>query len=87
MLFAIAYVYDDLPRHDRVERDGNHLKYYDKGVEVYTEFVPNWIITRRPRLGLAFIKAESASEAHHKFRESFPLNITAVTVAKIPKNP
>lgn len=83
-LFAIAYVCEELPRHDRVEHVGNKLRYFDKGMMVYEEIIPNWIITRHPQLGLKFVTAENSTEAHRNFIESFPQHVTAITIAQFP---
>lgn len=84
MLFAVAFVYEDLPRHDRVEQVGDLLKYFDKGNPVYEEIKADWIIVRHPRMGLDFVEAETATAAHKKFRDDFPKHITAITVARVP---
>lgn len=84
MLHAIAYLYEDLPRYDRVERVGDNLKYFDKGKEVYYEPVYNYIVNRHPVLGLEFLEAENREQAYQKFMESYPKHISALTVSPVP---
>lgn len=84
MLHAIAYIYEDLPRYDRVERVKDRLRYFDKGVEVFYEPSYDYIVNRHPILGLVFVNAETKEEAYQKFVTSFPKHITALTVNLVP---
>ena len=85
-IFAVAYVYEDLPRHDRVERleQEKMLRYYDKGVMVYEEVIYDYLISRRPILDLKFVSSISKEDAYQQFMDTFQHHIIAISVALVP---
>lgn len=87
MIFVIAYVCEDLPRYDRVERVGSRLRYFDNGVEVFSELSYDYLVNRRPVLGLEFVETETKEQAYQQFINSFPKHIIALTVKPVPLTP
>lgn len=83
--FAIAYVFEQFPKYDRVERANDYLKYFCKGVEVYSEVAPHWAAPIKPQLGLAFIEAEDSTDAYHKFTDTFQYHVLTTIIQAVPK--
>lgn len=88
MLFALAFMWENFPKYDKVEqtRRGNQYRntYYHKGVEVYCEEVHPYVVIREHFIGLRFIEAENVPEATNKLFEEYPFHIIQITVSPIP---
>lgn len=84
--FAVAYIYEEFPKYDRVERSNDYLKYFFKGVEVYSEVAPHWAAPKNPRLDMTFIEAKDSTDAYHKLIDTFPKHILTTVIQAVPKN-
>ena len=84
--FVVAFIYEDFPRYDKVERTASEICYFDgdKVVAKMPLLPLQQIILKDKKLGLEFVVADTGREACQKTCRSFPLNIIATVVAEVP---
>lgn len=87
-VFAVAFIWTDFPKYDRMEVTPEKAVFYDRDTAVYEhrlDFMFPHILMFPYNVGLRFVEAQDESEAIKKVFESFPRHIEVATAVAVPK--
>ena len=82
--FAVAFIYENFPKYDKVEQTASTLRHYKGDKMVAETELSHVVVVRQQMLGLEFVEAENVEDAFKKIRERFPLHILASAISAIP---
>jgi hypothetical protein len=81
MKYAVAILYEDFPRYDRVKQSLNKVEYFDGDTKVAEEPPNIAFVMREQILGIHFVEANNEAEAFDIVYRALPKHII-MAVAK-----
>jgi hypothetical protein len=85
--FVVAFqYYENMPRYDRVEVDGEWTKFFDDKVEVLALLSrPGETFHFPSRIGIEIVEAENTMEAQRRLAQKWPCHIVMLTALELAK--
>ena len=83
MKYAVAFVYEDFPRYDRVKQSLNKVEYFDGDTKVAEEPPNIALVMREQRLDIHFVDANNEAEAFQMVFRAFPKHIVMAVARRV----